>query len=103
MDRLTDAMDARREQSRAHMMYHANAKSVGASYLMWFFLGGLGVHRFYLGRTGSGVAQLLLGLLGWLPLFLGWVVLGLWLVVDAFLIPSIAREENQRLALRLTR
>lgn len=103
MDHLTGRMDDHRAQSRAQMMYHANAKSVGASYLIWFFLGGLGVHRFYLGRTGSGIAQLLLGLLGWLPLFLGWIVLAMWLLVDAFLIPSIAREENERLALRLTR
>lgn len=102
-DRLEIAMDARRQQTRAQLFYQANAKSVGVSYLLWFFLGGLGVHRFYLGRSGSGAAQMLLGLLGWLPLFLGWAVLGCWLLVDAFLIPGIARDENQRLALRLTR
>lgn len=103
MERLNRRIEAGRLESRAQMMYHANAKSVGASYLIWFFLGGLGVHRFYLGRMGSGIAQLLLGLLGWLPLFMGWVVLGVWLIVDAFLIPGIAREENEKLAHRLTR
>lgn len=97
LDRM-DRLVSTRAHSRANMMYQANAKSVGISYLLWFFLGGLGVHRFYLGRNGSAIAQLLLGLLGWIPLFMGWIVLGIWVLVDAILIPGIAREENERLA-----
>ena len=88
--------------ARQQMMYDANRKSVGAAYLLWFFLGGFGAHRFYLAQTGTAVAQLLLALLGWIPLFIGWAVLGVWLFVDLFLIPGIAREENMRLADRLT-
>ena len=38
------------------MQYDAAKKSAVVAYLLWFFLGGLGVHRFYLGRTGSGIA-----------------------------------------------
>lgn len=97
-----DRLEHSRRDVRAHMMYDANKKSVGASYLLWFFLGGLGVHRFYLNQTGTGVAQLLLGLLGWLPLFLGWVVLGIWLIVDLFLIPGMAADENMKMAQRYT-
>jgi TM2 domain-containing membrane protein YozV len=88
--------------ARQQMMYDANRKSVGVAYLLWFFLGGFGAHRFYLGQTGTAVAQLLLLLLGWLPLFAGWIVLGVWLFIDLFLIPGVAREENMRLADRLT-
>ena len=47
----------RREEVRAEMLYHANAKSTGIAYLLWFFLGGLGVHRFYLGRGGSAACK----------------------------------------------
>ena len=30
------------------------------AFLLAFFLGGLGIHNFYLGNTGKGVAQLIL-------------------------------------------
>lgn len=39
------------------------AKSKMAAGLLGIFLGGFGVHNFYLGYTGKGVAQLLLTLL----------------------------------------
>jgi len=84
------------------MIYDANRKSTGVAYLLWFFLGGFGAHRFYLGQTGTAVTQLLLLLLGWIPMFVGWIALGIWLFVDLFLIPGIAREQNLRLADRLT-
>ena len=85
-------------QARAHMMYDANRKSTGVAYLLCIFLGGLGIHRFYLGRSGSGAVQLILWFLGWVTLFMAWVPLGIWVLIDLFLIPSIAREENMRLA-----
>ena len=79
---------------RQQLLFEANRKSTGAAYLLWFFLGGFGAHRFYLGRTASGIAQLLLLLLGWIPLFVGWFVLGIWWLIDAFLIPDIIRADN---------
>ena len=79
---------------KQQLLFEANRKSTGAAYLLWFFLGGFGAHRFYLGRTGTAVGQLLLMFLGWIPLFMGWFALGIWWLVDAFLIPDMIRIEN---------
>ncbi len=71
-------------------------KNILVAYLLWFFLGQLGVHRFYLGRIGSGIVQLLLGVVGYvllLALGLGLVFLiplWIWLFIDIFLIPGMA-------------
>ena len=101
-DIRTVASAATANPARQHMIYDANRKSTGVAYLLWFFLGWFGAHRFYLGQTGTAVTQLLLLLLGWIPMFVGWIALGIWLFVDLFLIPGIAREQNLRLADRLT-
>jgi len=74
-----------------------NQKSMAVAYLLWFFFGMLGIHRFYTGRTGTGVAQLLISLTGWATTFLiiGWFILPIvwiWLFVDIFLIPGLCRN-----------
>ncbi|WFU09409.1 TM2 domain-containing protein [Rhizobium sp. CB3090] len=83
------------------------AKSVGAAYLLWFFLGTLGAHRFYLGRTGSGAAQLILLVLGWLTAYIVigavlLIALGIWWIIDAFLIPAMIAEQKEEVRRRLT-
>lgn len=90
------------------MQYDAAKKSTGIAYLLWFFLGWLGVHRFYLGQTGSGAAMAIISVLSWLTVIfgiglVGFVVIGVWWVVDAFLIPGITTRVNQDLASRLAR
>lgn len=75
------------------------APSPLAAYLLWFFLGMLGAHRFYLGRWGSGLLMLMLFgigsalsiiLIGYLPL----AVVGLWWLIDALLIPGMIAEDR---------
>ena len=88
------------------MQYDAAKKSALIAYLLWFFLGGLGVHRFYLGRTGSGIAMAIISALSWITVyigigFIGLAVIGIWWLVDAFLIPGITTRVNQELATRL--
>ena len=72
-------------------------KSVFVAYLLWFLLGSLGAHRLYLQRTPSGVAMLLLLLVGLLGGQLGFLLLGvlmIWVSVDMLLIPGMARACN---------
>ena len=88
------------------MMYDANRKSVGVAYLLWFFLGGLGGHRFYTGKTGTAVTMLALTILGILLAALGvglvlLLVAAVWEIIDAFLIPGWIRNANMLLATTL--
>lgn len=84
--------------ARAQMIYDANKKSAGVSYLLCLFFGGFGTHRFYLGYTGSAVDQLVLWFLSWATLFLAWIPLGIWLIVDLFLIHGMVRQKNMAIA-----
>lgn len=88
------------------MIYDANKKSTTTAFLLWFFLGMFGAHRFYLDRSGSGAAQLLLTIGSWLLMivFIGFFTLigvGLWVLVDAFMISDWVREYNNRLIARM--
>ncbi|MCX7049134.1 MAG: TM2 domain-containing protein [Candidatus Sumerlaeota bacterium] len=40
-------------------MAEVSEKNRKVAFLLCFFLGFLGVHRFYVGKTGTGIAQLL--------------------------------------------
>ena len=67
--------------------------------LLWGFLGSLGVHNFYLGRTGIAITQLILTivgyatcwfLVGFIPLAVVWV----WLIVDLIMILMAPDDET---------
>jgi TM2 domain-containing membrane protein YozV len=69
-----------------------DAKSTGTAYLLWFFLGLLSGHRFYLGRPVSAILQVLSY----------FIVIGfVWWVVDAFLISGMIQEDKQKIRSRL--
>lgn len=92
--------------TQALMAFEASKKSTGLAFVLWFFTGGLGGHRFYLGRTGSAIAQLMLSIFGWLTIWVGiglvlLIPLGIWLVVDLFLISGMVQENNSELMKRL--
>lgn len=56
-------------------------KSRVAYILLGLFLGGLGIHNFYAGYAGRGIAQLLISLfIGWLIIPL--IAVGIWVLIE---------------------
>lgn len=77
-------------------------KNTLLAYILLLFLGTLGIHRFYLDRTATAVAQLVLTVVGWMTaiLVVGFFFLAIvwvWMIVDLFLVPAIISEENDKL------
>jgi hypothetical protein len=62
-------------------------KSRTVASILGFFLGGLGVDRFYLGNIGMGVAKLLLG----------WLTFGIWPLIDWIVILAGSAHDGQGL------
>ena len=67
----------------SHYAVQGGSKDVLVAYLLWFFLGFLGVHRFYLNNIGLGIVYLFT--------FGG---CGLFWLIDLFLIPDLVRRSN---------
>ncbi|MDF2960242.1 MAG: hypothetical protein K0S39_1977 [Paenibacillus sp.] len=64
-------------------------KNMAIAYILWYFLGILGAHQFYTGRTAIGVIQLVLSLT-----VLGLFVTVVWWIVDAFLLYNWVNQRN---------
>jgi TM2 domain-containing membrane protein YozV len=66
--------------------------SMGTAYLLGIFLGVFGAHRFYLGKTGSAIAMVILSCT-----IVGLVITIPWHIVDWFLIGGWVREKTEGL------
>jgi TM2 domain-containing membrane protein YozV len=53
------------------------------AYLLWFLLGVVGAHQFYLGKTGRAISYIFT--FGWL---------GIGLLIDLFTLPKQVRAAN---------
>lgn len=80
-----------------------NNKSTALAYILWFFFGGIGGHRFYLSSPIMGIAQMSLFLVGSVTSFIGigfffLVPLWLWLLFDLLWIAArMGHIRNQEL------
>lgn len=79
---------------RPDLMHYGPPKSKVAAILLAFFLGSLGIHRFYLGHSGTGIAMLLITVL---TCGYGGIITGIWALIDLILIATDSlRESNGR-------
>lgn len=98
----------RMDEAGRVMRFEANKKSTVVAYLLWFFLGWLGAHRFYLGYVTSGLILLALWLIGTVlsVIYIGFLILAIpavWWFVDLFLIPGLARTRNLEIIAEIER
>jgi TM2 domain-containing membrane protein YozV len=61
--------------------------------LLAFFLGGLGIHKFYLGKNGAGAIMLVCSIFGFVLLFLPTIAMGLIAFVE-FIIYLVTSDEE---------
>ncbi len=81
-----------------------SSKSRLAVTLLAWFLGSLGAHRFYLGKTGTAVVMLVLSIIGWSTFwifgigffFLGAV--GIWALIDfIYAVAGLMKDKEGKL------
>lgn len=68
------------------------AKDATVAWLLWFFLGGVGAHQFYFGRTGKGILYIVLTMTSFLVIP-ALVLLVLW-IIDATKINAWVAASN---------
>jgi TM2 domain-containing membrane protein YozV len=77
-------------------------KSMGLAYILLIFFGQLGIHRFYVGKIGTGLIQLMLGAVGWATAWIGigfvpLAILWIWILSDLILTADMVKEYNKEL------
>jgi TM2 domain-containing membrane protein YozV len=98
--RLGQIVDFQSEGAQARSIYSLASPSALSgdknrivAALLAFFLGGLGIHKFYLGRNGAGLTMLLCSIFGVILLFIPSLVMGLIAFIE-FIIYLVISDED---------
>lgn len=98
------------KQQRIDIAVSERAPSTGTAYLFWFFMGALGAHRYYLGRTKSANAMLAMWFIGAVLAFAGlaivslglFALVGVWSLIDVFRMPGFVRVRREEIRREIT-
>jgi|CZCB01.1.fsa_nt_gi TM2 domain-containing membrane protein YozV len=100
-------VDFETDGNKAQNVYIAISSTVSGSKnriaagLLAIFLGGLGIHKFYLGFTGPGLVYLLINTIGffitWALLFIPNAILGIFALIEGIIYLTKSDEEFERL------
>jgi TM2 domain-containing membrane protein YozV len=71
-----------------------DGKNLVIAYVLWWFLGFIGLHRIYLEKKGTGITFIILFILGFVTLFIAWIPLGIWWLLDAYFVYQYVKEAN---------
>ena len=80
---------------------NVSPKSRTTATLLAWFLGTFGAHRFYLGKTGTAVGMLVLGIVGWVTAwfwdfgFLFIMAVGIWALIDFIMIVAGKMKDDE--------
>lgn len=96
-----DQQNVTKDELKAIMNMSIGSKSLVLAYVLWFFLGAFGIHRFYLGKTVSGIIMLMLTLVGVATSMLGiglifLFIVAVWWMLDALLIFLASKKANDK-------
>ena len=79
------------------LMAQMNMKTRSTAYILLVLFGFIGIHRFYLDRTGSAIAMLILSIT-----IIGLIITIPWAIIDLFLVPTLVDKENDKINRRFT-
>ena len=82
------------------ILYNRTCKNKWIAYLLLVFIGGVGAHRFYLGRAGTGICILALTIIGFL-LPAAYIALVIWLILDLFYVNDYINTHRNNILLEL--
>ncbi|MFB9218590.1 TM2 domain-containing protein [Kurthia sibirica] len=88
------------------LFYNRRRKRPLRAYFSWLILGFLGLHRFYVDWSWSGLMMLLFCMTGILFIFtpVGKIILFIlliWWIIDAIRLPKMIKMENEQLEKKL--